>query len=263
MVIPESIRTEIDRRLDLLEDEHNVRVLYACESGSRAWGFESPDSDYDVRFIYAHPSYWYLSIDIESKRDVIEVPIEDDFDLAGWDIRKALALFRKSNPPLYEWLHSPIVYRTSSPFASRLLQLTERYYNLTSARYHYLSMATSNYRSYLTRESIILKKYLYVLRPLLAVNWIEADKGIVPMEFETLVAGTVSDPSMNREIQHLLSIKRTSGEKAEGPPLPAIQQFIEAELARLSATAAKFPKPQFQAQELDTLFRETIVTPDG
>ena len=111
-VIADAVRAEVARRLRQIEAEEGVRIFYACESGSRAWGFPSKDSDYDVRFLYAHPRPWYLSIDVERKRDVIERPITDEIDLGGWDLRKALQLFRKSNPPLLEWLQSPIIYRS-------------------------------------------------------------------------------------------------------------------------------------------------------
>ena len=104
------MRQIILRELANLEKEHQVKILFACESGSRAWGFPSQDSDYDVRFIYLHPQDWYLSIEVERKRDVIELPISDDLDITGWDLRKALQLFKKTNPPLLEWLGSPIIY---------------------------------------------------------------------------------------------------------------------------------------------------------
>jgi predicted nucleotidyltransferase len=96
-------------QLEQIEQEEQVTILYACESGSRAWGFPSQDSDYDVRFIYLHKPEWYLSI--YDKRDVIERPINNMLDINGWDLRKALNLFRKSNPPLLEWLQSPIQYK--------------------------------------------------------------------------------------------------------------------------------------------------------
>jgi predicted nucleotidyltransferase len=109
-MIPATVRTQILERLEAAEAEHSIRVLYACESGSRAWGFASPDSDYDVRFIYVHDAEWYLSFDVEHRRDVVEYPIVDDIDCSGWDLRKALYLFTRSNGALLEWLHSPIVY---------------------------------------------------------------------------------------------------------------------------------------------------------
>ena len=114
------ILQEILVRLNAVEKDEGVKILYACESGSRAWGFPSRDSDYDVRFVYVHPAEWYLSIDLEKKRDVIERPITDQIDLNGWDLRKALGLYRKSNPPLLEWLNSPIVYWETYGVAAKL-----------------------------------------------------------------------------------------------------------------------------------------------
>ena len=98
--IPKIVVDTVLQQLHEIEVKHGVRVLYACESGSRAWGFASADSDYDVRFIYSHPQEWYLSIDLEHEPDVIEVPIDGELDISGWDLRKALKLFRKSNPAL-------------------------------------------------------------------------------------------------------------------------------------------------------------------
>ncbi len=116
-LIPEDVREEIMLRLAATEAEHNVRILLAVESGSRAWGFASPNSDYDVRFIYAHQPDWYQAVDLEERRDVFEYKIVDDIDLNGWDVRKALRLFRKSNPAFVEWIQSPILYRSHGSFA--------------------------------------------------------------------------------------------------------------------------------------------------
>src|SRR6476619_733662 len=135
------MKKEILKRLDQIERKENVRIFYACESGSRAWGFESTDSDWDVRFIYVHPRDWYLSIDVEEKRDVIERTINDELDISGWDIRKALKLLRKSNPPLLEWLTSPIVYKEIGETAKQLREAMAQFYSPISAFYHYLHMA--------------------------------------------------------------------------------------------------------------------------
>ena len=108
----------INQALDHVEADDDVAILLAVESASRAWGFPSSDSDYDVRFVYVRPPDWYLSIDLEARRDVIEYPLKDNIDLSGWDLRKALRLFRKSNPPLLEWLQCPIVYRERCSFAA-------------------------------------------------------------------------------------------------------------------------------------------------
>ncbi len=140
---------EIRSQLENIEAEEGVRILFACESGSRAWGFPSADSDYDVRFLYLHPPEWYLSIDLEKKRDVIERPINEQIDLSGWDLRKALGLLRKSNPPLLEWLGSPIIYWEKYSVAQQMRALTSTYYSPKACMYHYLHMARGNYREYL------------------------------------------------------------------------------------------------------------------
>jgi len=169
-------RNEVFRRvchaLALVEAERNVRVLFACESGSRAWGFASRDSDYDVRFIYVHPRDWYLSV--EDRRDVIEQPIAEDLDVSGWELRKVLRLLRKSNPPLLEWLKSPVVYQHDPVFAAEFGALAAEFYSPRRCYAHYLHMASGNWRHYLrSREVVSLKKYLYVFQALLACRWIE------------------------------------------------------------------------------------------
>src|SRR5690606_13894549 len=129
-MIDEAVREEIMRRIRDAEQEHGVRVLYAVESGSRAWGFASPNSDYDVRFIYVHPHDWYLSVDLEDKRDVIEYEIVDDIDINGWDLRKALKLFWKSNPSFVEWMQSPIVYVDDRTFSEGVRSLMPGIYSV-------------------------------------------------------------------------------------------------------------------------------------
>jgi len=134
--IPQDIYLEILERLKNVESEHNVRILWAIESGSRAWGFHSPDSDYDIRFIYVRPREWYLSIDVEDQRDVIEYPIVDDIDLNGWDLRKALRLLAKSNPGIVEWLHSPIIYSQYGSFQTQARHMLDQYYSIAKGIYH-------------------------------------------------------------------------------------------------------------------------------
>ena len=250
------VRDEVARRLDTIEREEDVRVLYACESGSRAWGFASPDSDYDVRFVYVHRPDWYLSI--ADRRDVIERPIIDELDLSGWELRKALRLFRKSNPPLLEWLGSPIVYRERTALASRLRALAARHHSPRSCAYHYLNMARRNHAAYLQGDRIRLKKYLYVLRPLLAVRWIESGRGIVPMEFERLVEAMIADTGLRRAIDALLARKRTGSELGRGPRIAVISEFIETEIAAHGSNLGAGVEPPPALEALDLLFRTTL-----
>ena len=251
-----AVRDTVNRRLDAVEREEEVRVLFACESGSRAWGFASPDSDYDVRFVYAHPRDWYLSID--GRRDVIERPIVDLYDVNGWDLRKALRLFRKSNPPLLEWLGSPTVYRERTSAAARLRRIAARSFSPRACAFHYLHMARGNYRDYLQADSVPLKKYLYVLRPLLAVRWIERGLGIVPTEFERLVDTVVDRPRLRAAIDGLLEKKRRTPEIGRGPRIEAIGAFIKGELARHESGFTIDAAPPPGLDELDALFRTVL-----
>lgn len=225
------MREEILSRLAAAEDEHSVRILYACESGSRAWGFPSPDSDFDVRFIYVHEPDWYLSFDVERRRDVIEYPIVDEIDCGGWDVRKALYLYMKTNSVLLEWLNSPIRYLERGTVAARLRELAPACLSSTALCHHYSHMARRNAQSFLLKDRVRLKKYFYVLRPLLAVRHVEGGLGIPPVLFHELV-DRVAPQNIRPAIQHLAELKAKTSELGVGDPIVELDQFIESELAR-------------------------------
>lgn len=258
-MIDPAVKKEILTRIENAEKEHGVRVLYAVESGSRAWGFESPNSDYDVRFIYAHPKDWYVAVDLEDKRDVIEYPIVDEIDINGWDIRKALKLFSRSNPAFVEWLQSPIVYLDRGDFAHRSRELMGRVYCVEKGIYHYRSMAKTNYRGYLRDDLVPIKKYFYVLRPLLSIMWLEKYRKPAPIEFETLRQMIAGDSKLNEQISALLVRKKISLEKELAPPIPELNQFIESELERLESFADITGKEQSVMDELNALFHASLV----
>ncbi len=238
-----------------IEATKGVKVLFACESGSRAWGFESVDSDFDARFIYVHPLDWYL--DISDHRDVIEQMLPGDLDVSGWELRKALRLMAKSNPPFFEWLKSPIVYREQTNWTAKLRVLASSTYSPERCLHHYRSMAKGNYSAYLTRPSFPLKKYLYVLRPLLACLWIERRLEEVPMEFQTMVEELDLHQTIKTEIGDLILQKRSGSEMGEGPPNPVLHGFIDAEMARIAALSVKSaPKPDMD--RINQFFRDTI-----
>ncbi|WP_179862336.1 nucleotidyltransferase domain-containing protein [Longibacter salinarum] len=261
--LSDSVRAEVKGRLDRFESRHDVRVLYACESGSRAWGFASPDSDYDVRVVYVHPRDWYLSIDLERRDDAIDPEIEDasvgEIDIHAWDLRKALRLFRKSNPSLIEWLQSPLVYREDAAVMTRWRDLLLEYYRPKAAGYHYLSMARTNVDRYLRdADTVPLKKYLYVLRPLLAIRWIGADRGPVPVEFARLVDACVEDEDLRHAIDDLLEEKRAAGEMASAAPIPELQDFAFSELERLQNTDFAGRSSRAGIEPLNRLFRDVL-----
>jgi uncharacterized protein len=244
----------IDKLLSI-EAAQQVKILYACESGSRAWGFASPDSDYDVRFIYARPETDYLSI--RERRDVIEVPVNEVLDISGWDIRKALQLFLKSNAPLYEWLQSPIVYKESGGFKEELVGLATTYFSNRAGCHHYISMARNTFENDLQQEAVKMKKYFYALRPLLAAVWI-VDKGSVPpMEFDQLRT-LVKDEQWHTAIDDLLEKKKVSDEKETITPVPILQEWISRTLTYCQEQSVKIPALQHDAGELDILFRKYI-----
>lgn len=247
------MRDRIIERLQQIELEHNVAILFACESGSRAWGFPSADSDYDIRFIYVHPMDWYLTI--QDKRDVLEFPIEDNLDFSGWDIRKALGLFRRSNPPLLEWLGSPIVYWEKSNFASRLRELAKEYYSPASCIHHYLHMVRGNYKDYVRGDDIRIKKYFYLLRPILAIKWIEQGYGVAPTAFSTLLDCVITDPGLKTEIDHLMKLKESGSELDRGPQSTLVNQFIESELTRLETQTQHYEIHVAPFDVLDEVFK--------
>lgn len=250
-------KDNILEKLKETEEKEKVEILYAVESGSRGWGFESKDSDYDVRFIYAHPQDWYLSI--EDKRDIIEYPVSDSLDISGWDIKKALKLFKASNPPLYEWLNSPIVYLERTYFVQKLRDLMPQFYSPISCLHHYLNMAKGNYKAHLTKEKVKIKKYFYVLRPVFACIWIEKYKTMPPMKFEKLFGTQELGPKLVNEIQQLLDRKRSSKELDIDNRIEDINNFLEEKISYFEEYTKTFKVEESRGgNSLDGLFRETL-----
>lgn len=263
MEIDEEIAKDIQLRLSEAEREHDVKILYACESGSRAWGFASPDSDYDVRFIYAHKADWYLSFDVERRRDVIEYPIVDDIDISGWDIRKALYLFTRTNGALLEWLSSPIVYRDCGDFASRLRAFAPEAHSNLALRYHYSHMARGNAGDHLTKDQVKLKKYFYILRPLLAIRYIEQGMGLPPVRFQELLEA-VGPAELHAPIKALIELKKMTPELGAGDPVPLLNDFVFSELQRHEGVLTGQGRPdlldsQSISDELNDIFRQALV----
>lgn len=249
---------EIKKELCRIEEQNDIRILLAVESGSRAWGFASTDSDWDVRYFYIHRLDWYLRID--QYKDSQEEILSNDIDLAGWELRKALRLFRKSNPPMLEWLRSPIVYLENSSTAKNLRVLSERYFNPRSCMYHYLSMAKGNFNEFLKdRDLVKIKKYFYVLRPVLACDWIETLNTFPPMEFDKLVESQVSNETLRDAIDNLLKRKIAGEELNEEPKIGVLNEFLADRISYFSSAVGEIDaidKPQTKA--LDELFKSTL-----
>ncbi|HAW2788323.1 TPA: nucleotidyltransferase domain-containing protein [Escherichia coli] len=252
-----AMRERVSQQLKEIERRYGVKVLYACESGSRGWGFASPDSDYDVRFLYVHPLEWYLRV--EPPRDVIELPIDDELDVSGWEWRKALGLLKGANPTLIEWLDSPVVYQQDEETITALKAMVLMWFSPLRARWHYYSMAQKNFRGYLQGDEVRLKKYFYVLRPLLAVRWVEAGKGVPPMRFAELLAGSELDAPLRAEIDELLERKQRAGEAEYGPRRPLLHAFIRAEQARGEIPPLLPDSREGDVKELDSLMYQTVM----
>lgn len=242
-------------KLTELEQSENIKILYACESGSRAWGFASPDSDFDVRFIYTRSANDYLSI--SDGPDTVGLPVDEVLDINGWDIKKALKLFLKSNGPLCEWLQSPIVYLEHPTFAYEMRMLIPHYFSLRSVANHYLSMAHNTMRDDLQGEQIKIKRYFYALRPALACLWIIERQTVPPMEFVQLRA-LITDPELQHCIDNLMEQKLAADEKAMVKPIALLNEWLAAHLSLYKDQVTTLPSVKRKTNELDEVFRKYI-----
>jgi len=257
--IPAPVQREIQTRLDRIEVEHGVRLLLAVESGSRAWGFPSPDSDYDVRFLYVRPRDWYLSL--APGRDVIETPIEDEIDLNGWDVRKALTLLLKSNAVVSEWIESPIRYRSDDPFVARLASLADDLLDPRATAYHYARSGKLAADRWLDGEGDVpVKKYFYALRPALAIRAIRLNPASrPPMNLQALVAASDLPAALVEQIAALVEAKARTNERSNGTRLPEIDLLIRGELDRAGELPARKLRDRF-VHRADQLFLELVNT---
>ena len=248
------IEQEIQQKLDALQAEKNCRLLLAVESGSRAWGYASQDSDYDVRCIYYYPQERYL--DVRLPRDTVEWELNEVFDITGWELRKSLGLALKSNLTVFEWADSPIVYRTS-PWHEEFRSVIRSVMQPRMLASRYLGMAASTMHRYLQRDEVPYKQYFYALRPLLAARWVMQELVPAPVPFADL------RPLLPQEMQsvtdELLALRNGSTEKATGPAHPVADAFIVRELAALDAMLQNMPAPaEPDTAPLGAFFRSVV-----
>jgi predicted nucleotidyltransferase len=251
-----AVRDKISELLANIERERNVRILYACESGSRAWGFHSEDSDYDIRFLYASPSASYLGV--SDPKDSIEIAIKDDLDPGGWDIKKALGLLGKSNGPLIEWLHSPIVYLDRDGFRESWQRLSREVLQPSKLRHHYMGLAVQISRRKLAEDAPSAKSYLYVMRALLAARWIETRGTAPPVPFAELVA--TAEPPLREALHELIAAKALSTENESQGKIIVLDEFIADALeSKEPPSAAPEPDAVTITRLLDREFRSVIL----
>lgn len=249
------IFAKIQKKLLEIEEKEQVKILLAVESGSRAWGFASPDSDYDVRFVYVRKQADYLRLD--EPKDVIEWQLDEVLDINGWDLKKALVQFRRGNATLFEWSNSPIVYQ-KAPEWDTIYEAAKDYFSAKAGIGHYYGTAQNTFCSYLQGSEVKYKKYFYALRPLLACQYIEQYNCPPPVLFEDLMKLSIPQ-SLRTAIERLLEIKKVTDEKTLNPPIPTIQEFITSELLRQKLLVAEMPddhKKDWDA--LNKVFQESM-----
>ncbi|MEM7184144.1 MAG: nucleotidyltransferase domain-containing protein [Spirochaetota bacterium] len=250
------MQQRIQSLLHSITKEKQIHILYAVESGSRAWGFASPDSDYDIRFIYAYPYKKYLSI--ENQKETLEFPItEDKLDIAGWEIRKLLRLASKSNAIPFEWLQSPIVYEAGKDgFREKLWQLLQNYFSQQAMLHHYLGIAKGAANA-IDNGHIKIKKYFYILRPILAAMWVRQHKQVPPMVFQQLLPLLQEHASIEKIIQDLLLRKEQAKEGEAIALIPELEEFLLQERYACEAYKAQLGKvhPTSNREALSEFFR--------
>lgn len=251
----------ISAKLKEIEEQYHVRVLLAVESGSRAWGFASASSDFDVRFIYIHQPEWYLSIDPQgtgSKRDVIEYPIHNNVDLSGWELTKALRLFRKSNPTILEWLKSDIVYYGNQSFVERLHALETDIFNPIPAAHHYFNLARGNFNKYFQGKDSKIKVCLYIVKSLLSCLWIEKNHSFPPVRIQELLTAS-TDEKLKQEVEKLITLKHSGEDMVSLFEYPSTYEFIETKIRIIQESLLSQKAEQHNVtKQLNELFRDIL-----
>jgi predicted nucleotidyltransferase len=248
----------IQQKLYEIEQANGIKLLFACESGSRGWQFPSPDSDYDVRFIYVRPMRYYLSVNNQAYD--LNFPINGELDIYGWDIRKVLQLVRKSNTTPFEWLQSPIVYRQQSGFSDALWTLCQHFFSQRSNIHHYLGIARGALETTINGNEITIKKLFYVLRPLLAAKWCLQKKSIAPMSIGPLK--TLLPDSLQQETDQLIAMKATAAESYIVNISAGLKSYIDEQFNRIDEASKILPVHQFDLNRLDDFFIQTITRYD-
>jgi predicted nucleotidyltransferase len=249
------MKSRILKELNEIEINNDVKVIYACESGSRAWGFASEDSDYDVRFIYVHSKDWYLTI--ADKRDVIEIPFNRTLDINGWDIRKSLKLLRKSNSPLFEWLSSPIKYRNIRSAMDAFVELSTDAFLPETSCHHYLSMARNIIDNFKEEEEVRVKSYLYSLRTILCCRWVVRRLNQPPMKIQDLLNEFLPSGELRELVDRLIDLKIKGAESASINRHLIFEAYLESQLSFVETKIPKNPK-KVPIDRFDSVFQKIL-----
>ena len=256
------MKAKILQRLSEIESRYDVKVLLAVESGSRAWGFASKDSDYDVRFVYVHRKDWYLQL-IEGRYVIEELDPDGVMDFAGWDLKKALLLMGKGNCGFAEWLNSPTIYRKDEEFFQKMNTLKSDYFRKISAVNHYYHMAMNHDKRYLEKRGCEMKRFMYHLRGLLASKWAAIHGTYPPVLFEELVEKMVEEENIKNEIGKLVELKRESREHNTVIVNDDLVNYADRIAAEIELMLGSFPEDKTQDfKKLDDFFLNILNTFD-
>lgn len=252
---------KIKKYLAEIEKERNIQILLACETGSRAWGFPSPDSDYDVRIIYKHKKNWYLSLNEE--KDSIELMLDNnEIDISGWDLRKCLKLLWKSNPPLLERIQSPIIYQVNEEFLAEINALGTKMYSKIATMYHYLSMAKKGLEELENTKEFKLKKFFYALRASVACKWIIDKEEIPPIYFPKMLTGLSIDESLKQRIFQLIELKASISETYMHSGEKDLIKLIQNCVNDAENVSKNLPTSSGSMQDLNTFFIQQLAKND-
>ena len=246
------ISNQIKIKLSEIERKENIQILYACESGSRAWGFASPDSDYDVRFVYSRPVEFYLKL--ENQKDTLECELNEVYDISGWDVKKFLLQLNKSNPSIFEWAASPIVYKTTKEW-NEIAQVMNNHFSKLKSLHHYNSITKNNLKRFFAEKTEVrYKPYLYNLRQCLACQWIMKKNIQPPIEFDVLQAACLPE-ELKESAGILVERKKSIGEKETGLRIREIDLYIDSVVSEVEEYLEKnAEKKPSEYDELNRLF---------
>ncbi len=253
------MKDKIEYYLQQLEKEKDIRILFACETGSRAWGFASPDSDYDIRVLYVHELDWYLSLS-DKKDDLVLMAENNDIDITGWELRKSLRLLNKSNVSMIERLQSPIHYRCDPEFLEKMLEITKANYSRKAAVYHYKSMAGKFLDDMDNSSSYKLKGFFYALRACSACKWILDRKELPPIEFMELLNGIEMKSNLMTRIKELIALKATVDESYMHKEYESdLFHFMQACLDRVKLESQNLPTGNGSWEASEAFFKKVVM----
>ena len=249
----------INEKLNEIEKDKGIKLLFAIESGSRGWGFSSTDSDFDVRFVYVKPKKHYLYINEQS--DFLDFPINNELDINGWDLKKFFKLLYASNATTFEWMQSPVIYQKEENFFKTIEELLPNYFCQQTLVHHYLGLVHKK-MEVLNEENLRLKDLFYIYRSLLAARFAINYNQFPPMKFSKLM-NLVSDKSLVDETNRLLNLKKNVGEKYVEKINQELIDYLKDSYKELSNSIKIKRKGTLDTETLNETFYKIITDADN